>query len=48
MVGLACVERLQERNERLPCAIEVVGFADEEGLRFGTTFVGRLRLRGLL
>jgi allantoate deiminase len=40
MVGLACVERLQERNERLPFAVEVVGFADEEGLRFGTTFLG--------
>jgi allantoate deiminase len=40
MVGLACVERLQKRNEHLPCAVEVVGFADEEGLRFGTTFLG--------
>lgn len=40
MVGLACVERLQGRNERLPYAVEVVGFADEEGQRFGTTFLG--------
>ena len=40
MVGLACVERLRERDERLPFAVEVVGFADEEGLRFGTTFLG--------
>ncbi len=40
MVGLACVERLRERDERLPYAVEVVGFADEEGLRFGTTFLG--------
>jgi allantoate deiminase len=39
MVGLACVERLRERDERLPFAVEVVGFADEEGLRFGTTFL---------
>ena len=40
MVGLACVERLRDRDERLPYAVEVVGFADEEGLRFGTTFLG--------
>jgi allantoate deiminase len=40
MVGLVCVERLRERDERLPYAVEVVGFADEEGLRFGTTFLG--------
>ena len=40
LVGLACVERLQGSGERLPYAVEVVGFADEEGLRFGTTFLG--------
>lgn len=40
MVALSCLERLHERGERLPFAIEVVGFADEEGLRFGTTYLG--------
>ena len=40
MVALACVELLHRRGERLPFAIEVVGFADEEGLRFGTTYLG--------
>lgn len=40
MVALACVEHLHEIGERLPFAIEVVGFADEEGLRFGTTYLG--------
>ncbi len=40
MVALACVQRLHERDERLPFAVEVVAFADEEGLRFGTTFLG--------
>ena len=40
LVGLACVERLRDREERLPYAVEVVAFADEEGLRFGTTFLG--------
>jgi allantoate deiminase len=40
LVALACVQRLQRRGERLPFALEVVGFADEEGLRFGTTYLG--------
>src|SRR5262249_25844527 len=33
LTALACVERLHERQERLPFAIEVFGFADEEGVR---------------
>jgi len=40
MVALACVERLHDREEHLPFAVEVVAFADEEGLRFGTTYLG--------
>jgi allantoate deiminase len=40
LVALACVRRLHDADERLPFAIEVVGFADEEGLRYGTTYLG--------
>jgi allantoate deiminase len=40
MVALARVQRLHNRGERLPFSVEVVAFADEEGLRFGTTFLG--------
>jgi allantoate deiminase len=40
MAAIACVQRLHNKGERLPFAIEVVAFADEEGLRFGTTFLG--------
>ncbi|HET7480649.1 MAG TPA: allantoate amidohydrolase [Rubrobacteraceae bacterium] len=40
MASIACVQQLHNRDERLPFAIEVVAFADEEGLRFGTTFLG--------
>ena len=40
MAALACVQQLHDRDERLPYSIEVVAFADEEGLRFGTTFLG--------
>jgi allantoate deiminase len=40
MVALACVERLHARGERLPFAIELIGFADEEGLRYNYAYVG--------
>jgi allantoate deiminase len=40
MVALACVQQLHDRDERPPFSTEVVAFADEEGLRFGTTFLG--------
>jgi allantoate deiminase len=40
MVAIACVQQLHNRGERLPFAIEIPAFADEEGLRFGTTFLG--------
>ena len=40
MVAIACVQQLHNRGDRLHFSIEVVAFADEEGLRFGTTFLG--------
>ena len=46
MVALACVQQLHDRGERLPFAVEFVAFADEEGLRFGTTFLGNSAYAG--
>ena len=46
MVALACIERLHERNERLPFAIEVLGFADEEGLRYHSAYIGSKAITG--
>jgi len=40
------VQRLHDTGSRLPFAIEVVGFADEEGLRYGTTYIGSKALAG--
>jgi allantoate deiminase len=40
MVALACIERLHARGERLPFALEVYAFADEEGLRYHTAYLG--------
>lgn len=46
MVAIACVQQLHNRDERLPFSVEVVAFADEEGLRFGTTFLGSAAYAG--
>jgi allantoate deiminase len=48
LVAIATVERLHARGERLPFAIEVYGFADEEGLRFHTAYLGSSALAGSL
>lgn len=40
LVAIACVHALHDRSEILPFAIEVVAFADEEGLRYGTSYLG--------
>jgi allantoate deiminase len=40
LTALALVERLHAHGERLPLALEVYGFADEEGLRFHTAYLG--------
>ena len=44
--GLAAVEVLRERACRLPFAVDVVAFADEEGVRFGTAYLGSSALVG--
>jgi allantoate deiminase len=40
LVALACVERRRDSGRALPFAVEVVGFADEEGVRYGTAYLG--------
>ena len=48
VTAIECVHLLNAREERLPFAIEVVGFGDEEGVRFGTTLLGSRALAGTL
>lgn len=48
LVALACVERSSSPGEKLPFAVEVAAFADEEGLRFGTAFLGSSAFAGTL
>ena len=45
-VPMACVKRLHAEGKRLPFAIEVVGFAEEEGQRYKATFLGSGALTG--
>ncbi len=46
MIALACIERLHTHKKRLPFAIEVLGFADEEGLRYHSTYIGSKAVTG--
>lgn len=40
LLPIAVVKSLHERGERLPFHLEIIGFAEEEGLRFRTSFLG--------
>lgn len=46
VLGVAMLEALEAR--RLPFAIEVIGFSEEEGVRFGTPFIGSRALAATL
>ena len=46
VIAVALLEGLQGR--RLPFGIEVIGFSEEEGVRFGTPFIGSRALVGRL
>jgi allantoate deiminase len=40
LVAIACAERLRDDGATLPFALEVYAFADEEGARYGTAYLG--------
>jgi allantoate deiminase len=46
LCALACVQDLANRGRRLPFAIEVIAFADEEGVRYHTAYLGSAALVG--
>jgi allantoate deiminase len=46
--AIECVAALNATGTRLPFAIEVVGFGDEEGVRFGSTLLGSRAVAGTL
>ena len=48
VTAIACVADLHRRNKRLTLAIEIVAFADEEGVRFASTLLGSRAVAGTL
>lgn len=46
LLPIAVVKHLHERGERLPFHLEVIGFAEEEGVRFKSTFLGSNAITG--
>ncbi|MBR1267843.1 allantoate amidohydrolase [Bradyrhizobium sp. AUGA SZCCT0222] len=46
ITAISCVADLNKRGRRLPFAVEVVGFADEEGVRFASTLLGSRAIAG--
>jgi allantoate deiminase len=46
ITAISCVADLHKRGRRFPFAIEVTGFADEEGVRFASTLLGSRAVAG--
>jgi allantoate deiminase len=46
ITAISCVADLHRRGRRLPFAIEITGFADEEGVRFASTLLGSRAVAG--
>ncbi len=46
VTAISCVADLHRRNLRLPFAVEVTGFADEEGVRYASTLLGSRAVAG--
>ena len=44
--AIECIATLSGQNRRLPFAVEVIGFGDEEGVRFGSTLLGSRAVAG--
>lgn len=48
VTAIECVHALNAAGRRLPFALEVVGFADEEGVRFNAALIGSRAIAGTL
>ena len=46
ITAISCVADLHKRGRRLPFAVEVIGFSDEEGVRFASTLLGSRAVAG--
>jgi len=48
LMAIACVEKIRQAKRALPFAVEIVAFADEEGARFQSAYLGSRALTGQL
>ena len=48
LAAIAAVARLRAEDVGLPFSVDVLGFSDEEGLRFGTAYLGSRAVAGTL
>ena len=48
MLGIAVAELFSRQDASLPCSIEVIGFSEEEGVRFRRPFFGSMAVTGTL
>jgi allantoate deiminase len=46
ITAISCVGAMHKRGQKWPFAIEVIGFADEEGVRFASTLLGSRAVAG--
>ncbi|MDP5007486.1 MAG: allantoate amidohydrolase [Glaciimonas sp.] len=46
LLPIAIVKHLHERGEKLPFHFEIIGFSEEEGVRFKSTFLGSNAITG--
>ncbi len=46
LLPIAVVKHLNERGEKLPFHLEIVGFSEEEGVRYKSTFLGSNAIAG--
>jgi allantoate deiminase len=48
LAAIAAIARLRAEDVGLPFSVDVLGFSDEEGLRFGTAYLGSRAVAGAL
>jgi len=46
LLALACVDRCRQSNRALPFSLEVIAFADEEGVRYQSAYLGSRAVAG--
>lgn len=46
VAAIACIRELYRRGRRFPFAVEIMGFGEEEGVRFGTSIAGSRAVAG--